>query len=116
MKWISLGLLVIGSLVLTAQVRTPTPEDRVRAMQREMTLLDRPLGEKPPAAIPRMGLKYTADTVKVEGNTVHLVGHVRIAGAGFVLTADRAEYQRDSGSIDPHGDVHVQVVPIDTRK
>ena len=31
MKWISLGLLVLGSLVLTAQVRTPSPEDRVKA-------------------------------------------------------------------------------------
>jgi len=115
MKWISLGLLVLGSLVLTAQ--TPSQQDRVKAMQRSMTLLDRPLGEKPSGMHTSAGnVRYTADNVNVDGGVVKLSGHVRIATATFIVTADEAEYRRDSGQIDPHGEVHIRMVVPNTRK
>jgi len=111
MKWISLGLLVLGSLALTAQVPAQNPEDRIRMMQRSMTLLDRPVGEKPTGMLTPPGkVSYTADSVNVDGGIVKLSGHVRIATSTFIVTADEAEYRRDSGQIDPHGEVHIRML------
>jgi lipopolysaccharide assembly outer membrane protein LptD (OstA) len=117
MKWISLGLLVLGSLILTAQ--TPNQDEQIKHMQQSMTLLDRPLGESGSLLhIPVGNVGYTADTVSVDGATVKLSGHVRIKTPTFTLTADEAEYKKDSGQIDPHGEVHIRlVVPrTNTRK
>jgi hypothetical protein len=111
MKWISLGLLVLGSLILTAQVRVPDRDDQIKEMQRAMTLLDRPLGEKPGGVHSLFGnVRYTADNVSVDGATVKLKGHVRIATPSFIVTADDAEFGKDSGQIDPHGEVHIRLV------
>jgi hypothetical protein len=97
--------------------RTPTPEDRMKARQQSMTLLDRPIGEKAGGMHTPLGnVRYTADNVNVDGTTVKLRGHARISAPTFIVTADEAEYRQDSGQIDSHGDVHIRMIAPNTRK
>jgi lipopolysaccharide assembly outer membrane protein LptD (OstA) len=105
MKLLVVGLLLIGT-VIVAQQRRPG----INEMQRQTVLLDKPL--PPPGSTQMFGgvdVRYTADRVDRQGPTVRLDGRVRISTAGFTLTADQAEYRPESGQIDAHGDVHVQI-------
>jgi lipopolysaccharide assembly outer membrane protein LptD (OstA) len=116
MKLIAFGLLLAGSLVVAQQPlpQRPTPEDRLRTMQRQMTLLDRPIGTKPEMAPPQAN--YKADSVKNEGGLVRLTGNVRITTATFMLYADSAEYRPATGEIEPHGNVKVRLIQPAMKK
>jgi lipopolysaccharide assembly outer membrane protein LptD (OstA) len=118
MKLIAFGLLLAGSLIVVAQQplqQRPTPEDRLRTMQRQMTLLDRPIGT--PASSPALPqASYTADSVRHEGGLVRLTGNVRIGMPTFVLYADSAEYRPATGEIEPHGNVKVRLIQPAMKK
>lgn len=105
MRLLIVGLLLVGSVIVAQQRRDPVYP--FQKMQRDTLLLDEPLGARSTDGVE---VKYSANSVKQDGPVVRLEGRVRITTRGFILSADKAEYRPESGQIDAHGDVHVQVV------
>jgi lipopolysaccharide assembly outer membrane protein LptD (OstA) len=106
MKLLILGLMFLGTIIL-AQNREH--RDYIDTMQRQTLLID----NSPRIATRPMDVSYTADHTVTGANNVKLTGNVRIMTQTFILSADSAEYRKDTGEILPTGNVRVRLL---TRK